>query len=503
MSYIVSTLDEVPMRRNFESRVIHILLWLCALVSLGVLAFFVKNGPTTAHFLTHTVAGVDLSIAFRIDALSSIMFTMVALLGAVIGHYAVRYLDGEKQQNSFHRCLFFTVLSVFVLVLSNNLMMFFAAWLTISWGLHRLLLFYPQRPEAMSAARKKFLVSRLGDVLILAAIFLLYHVFGTFDFDTIFSRAKDDAHVFSSTQQLSLDVASILLVMGAMTKSVQFPFHFWLPETMETPTPVSALMHAGIINAGGFLVIRLSEVISHGEWASGLLTFVGAFTAVYGALVMATQNSIKAKLAYSTISQMGMMMFACGLGAFHFALFHIIAHSFYKAHAFLSTGALVDEKKRLALSLKPLPLAYGLLFTAACYGFVLAGYLWQGGAFLAQGTYLGVLALGLCQSVQRGPLPIKNRYMFSLELIVLIVAATSFYVVSEQLLSQFVAIEGSVQPHFWVCSATFAIFAAGFLISREMMEGRSPIARSLYITLWNDSYLASRTNRVVAKLWST
>lgn len=491
------------MRRNFESRAIHVLLWIFALLSFVNLGMFFKNGPKTLEILTHKIAGLDLAIAFRIDALSSIMFVMVSLLGAFISHFSVRYLNGEKRHNFFHRYLLLTVLPVFVLILSSNLVMFFASWLGISWGLHHLLLFYRERPLSLLAARKKFLVSRLGDLFILAAIFLLYHVFGSFDFDTIFTRAQDGSHTFSQMHQFSLDAASLFLVIGAMTKSVQFPFHFWLPETMETPTPVSALMHAGVINAGGFLVLRLSEVIAHGELASILLASVGAMTAVYGALVMSTQNSIKSKLAYSTISQMGMMMFACGLGAFHFALFHIIAHSFYKAYAFLTTGRLVEEKSRLSLDLKPISLPIALFLAAGCYGLIVFGNYWQSGEHLAQWTYLAVIALGLCQSVQSGYVQVRSRLKFAVAMITFLSMGIIAYIVLENSLGNFVAIEGEITPHFWVCTMTFAIFLIGFFVSREMMEGKSFLARTLYMTLWNDLFLSYRTNRIVSKLWST
>ena len=149
----------------------------------------------------------------------------------------------------------------------------------------------------------------------------------------------------SSTRTSELTWLCLSLVCGAMLKSAQFPFHSWLPDTMETPTPVSALMHAGIINAGGFLIVRLSPLVTLSPLSLHILAVVGAFTAIFASLVMMTQASVKRMLAFSTIAQMGFMMLQCGVGAFSIAVLHIVAHSLYKAHAFLSSGSVVSISK--------------------------------------------------------------------------------------------------------------------------------------------------------------
>ena len=175
---------------------------------------------------------------------------------------------------------------------------------------------------------------------------------GSFDYRDMFAAA-DAIHNLPTAAWHEL--IGILFVLGAMTKSAQFPFHSWLPDTMETPTPVSALMHAGVINAGGFLVIRLSPLVSLSPIALDLLALIGALTAMLGAVVMLTQTSIKRSLAYSTIAQMGFMMLQCGLGAFSAALLHIVAHSAYKAHAFLSSGSVLDSAARTRTEFKAVP----------------------------------------------------------------------------------------------------------------------------------------------------
>jgi NAD(P)H-quinone oxidoreductase subunit 5 len=190
------------------------------------------------------------------------------------------------------------------------------------------------------AARKKFLASRLGDVCLIAAMALVYATLGSLDYTTVFAAARSFSQ--SGLIPAQLQTAAILIVLTALLKSAQFPLHGWLIEVMETPTPVSALLHAGIINAGGFLVLRFSEVIALSAPALNTLAIIGGFTALFGSVVMLTQTSVKVSLAYSTIGQMGFMMLECGLGAFSAALLHIVAHSLYKAHAFLTSGSVID-----------------------------------------------------------------------------------------------------------------------------------------------------------------
>jgi NAD(P)H-quinone oxidoreductase subunit 5 len=277
-----------------------------------------------------------LSLGIWFDPLAAVMMLLIGLIGLVITRYSLRYLDGEPTQGRFLRWLGFTLGAVLLLVVSRNLLMLAGAWMLTSFGLHQLLTHYPHRPGALTAARKKFLISRIGDALLLAALWLTYVQFGSFEYADVFA-ALDAADGTGA-----VPLIGVLFVLGAMTKSAQFPFHSWLPDTMEAPTPVSALMHAGIINAGGFLVLRLSPLISRSQAALDSLVLVGAFTALFGAAVMMTQTSIKRSLAYSTIAQMGFMMLQCGLGAYSAALLHIVAHSLYKAHAFLSSGSVVE-----------------------------------------------------------------------------------------------------------------------------------------------------------------
>lgn len=272
------------------------------------------------------------------DGFAALMLTLVSFVGFIVCRYSIRYLDGEPDQGRFYRWVGMTIGAVSLVVLSGNLLMLLVAWMLTSFGLHQLLLHYPDRPAARRAAWTKFAISRVGDAMLIAAIGLVYREFGTLELTEVFSAVQRQA-----ANAPSMRAIAWLFMLGAVTKSAQFPVHTWLPETMETPTPVSALMHAGIVNAGGYLVIRLSPILVEVPAALATLAIIGTFTVAYAGIVMLTQTSVKRSLAYSTIAQMGFMMLQCGLGAFSAAMLHILAHSLYKAHAFLNSGNVLTE----------------------------------------------------------------------------------------------------------------------------------------------------------------
>lgn len=320
-----------------------------ALLALGLAvglaaAWQVIGGGAVDQVLVAAPAPVPLNLGVFFDTLTAVMYLLITVIGLIIARYSVRALDGEAGQGGYFRWLAVTIGAVLLLVVARNLVMFTAAWMLTSVGLHFLLTHYPDRPWALWAARKKFLVSRLGDGLLLVALALTLWCFGSTDYAVIFEQAA--ASRAGGGTDGCLPAIALLLVLGAMTKSAQFPFHTWLPDTMESPTPVSALMHAGIINAGGFLVIRLSPLVAASPAALHLLAVTGALTALLGGLVMLTQTSIKRALAFSTVAQMGFMMLQCGLGAFSAALVHIVAHAIYKAHAFLANGSALEAAAR-------------------------------------------------------------------------------------------------------------------------------------------------------------
>ena len=309
------------------------------LAMLTCVALTVSGDPTHHEFASWGPLG--LTIYF--DTLSAIMLLLVSFLAVSVASFSRNYLAGNAGQGRFFKWLSITAGSVLVLVVSGNLALFALAWTAVSLSLHKLLTFYGDRHGAWLAARKKFYFSRLGDMALLGALWLTWDKFGTLDYAKLFAIAAGGA-------THSIQIIALLLVATAMIKSAQFPFHGWLPDTMETPTPVSALMHAGIINAGGFLIIRLSPLMALSPGALELLAVMGGFTALFGSLVMITQTSVKRSLAFSTVAQMGFMMLQCGLGAFALALLHIVAHSLYKAHTFLSSGSVIQQARSAGAS---------------------------------------------------------------------------------------------------------------------------------------------------------
>jgi NAD(P)H-quinone oxidoreductase subunit 5 len=313
--------------------------------------------------------GVGLSV--RLDAVSAAMLLLVTFIGWVVVRYAGTYLDGETRQGPFTGWLCLTLASVLLLVTAGNLFQLSLAWIATSLFLHRLLLFYPQRIAAQRAARKKFVTARLGDLALVSAVGLLIAAYGMTDIGAILAAARAGLGGGLAV------VAAGLLALAAVLKSAQFPTHGWLTEVMETPTPVSALLHAGVINAGGFLLIRFADVMLLAPGVLAALVVIGGFTALFGSLVMLNQPAVKTSLAWSTVAQMGFMIFECGLALFPLALLHIVAHSLYKAHSFLASGGAVE---RVAAIRRPGPVAIpkagavGRAFLSALVIYTLVGF---------------------------------------------------------------------------------------------------------------------------------
>ncbi|MFW6348109.1 MAG: proton-conducting transporter membrane subunit [Cyclonatronaceae bacterium] len=314
------------------SHVASVVSLLLSALGIGLLV----NQPV---YVSPTLGVAELGLSIRLDALSVLMFTMINLIAFVVLRFSQTYLDGDERQGLFLGKLAATIASVQLLVIAGNLGLLFIAWVLTSYFLHALLKFYPHRQKAIIAARKKFIAARLSDGFLLIAVIGLYFHFGTGDLGSIMAAVQENA-VSAGPPLVELSAACIAL--SALMKSAQFPLHAWLIEVMETPTPVSALLHAGLLNAGPFLVARLAFVVTAAEFAAVLLVVLGGFTALFGTLSYLTQTSVKTALGYSSISHMGFSLLMCGLGLYPAAMLHMVAHSFYKAHAFLSSGSAVE-----------------------------------------------------------------------------------------------------------------------------------------------------------------
>jgi NAD(P)H-quinone oxidoreductase subunit 5 len=282
------------------------------------------------------------------DRLGLVMAALVALLAVVIINYSRRYLEGEPGQVRYILALLGTLAAVATVVITHNLYLLVGAWILSSLCLHQLLTFYRDRPMAQVAAHKKFLVSRLADLCLVAATFLLVQAGGSSSIPAIIEGINEG---LAETGGVGwrVQLATLLLALTVILKSAQLPVHGWLIQVMEAPTPVSALLHAGLVNLGGFVVLRFASLFSLVPAAQSVLVIVGGLTAVLAALVMMTRISIKVRLAWSTCAQMGFMLMELGLGLYELALVHLLAHSLYKAHAFLGAGDTVARARRQEL----------------------------------------------------------------------------------------------------------------------------------------------------------
>ena len=285
-----------------------------------------------------------------VDRLTAVMMVLITGVSTVIHVFSVRYLRGDSGYARFFALLGFITFVILALVSSPNLLMLFVFWQLLSWALYLILAFNFSHVPAYQNAFKTFIVHRVGDVAFLCGLVLTYHYFGTLEFAELFRRASEQAHVISLLPGNMLDVTApsviaLLIFIGAMAKSAQFPLHVWLPDTMDSPTPVSALMHAGIVNAGGFLLNRLAPLYALSPDVLHIVFIVGAATVLLGASMMLVQNDIKKTLGFSTMGQMGYMIMECGLGAFALAIFHLIAHGLFKASLFLSAGTVIHSAR--------------------------------------------------------------------------------------------------------------------------------------------------------------
>lgn len=312
-------------------------------LSLGAALLAVSCAAAAALLLLTGVVGPHAGAVVRVDGLTVTMLLLVTGIAGVILRFSRRYLDGEPGVGSYQRWFLATMAGTTLLVVTNHLVVLALAWTATSIALHQLLTFYHDRPHALVAAHKKFLLSRLADLAIFAAVALFWRATGTFAIDALVAEATARPHL-----PLALEAGGILLVLGVLLRSAQLPFHGWLIQVMEAPTPVSALLHAGIVNIGGFVLIRLGGLMGLLDAAQSLLVVAGSVTAVLAALVMTTRVSVKVALAWSTCAQMGFMLLECGLGAYGLALLHLVAHSLYKAHAFLSSGRVVHQASHRA-----------------------------------------------------------------------------------------------------------------------------------------------------------
>ena len=325
--------------------------------------------------------GFTANWSINIDPLSSVMLVVVTFVSALVHIYSIGYMSHDPHKPRFMSYLSLFTFSMLALVVSDNFLQLFFGWEGVGLCSYLLIGFWYKKESANNAAIKAFIVNRIGDFGLAIAIFLIFLFFGTINFEEIFQVTNLYAEkklVFFGFELNLITLICVFLFIGAMGKSAQFLLHTWLPDAMEGPTPVSALIHAAtMVTAGVFLVVRCSPIFEYSQAALNLVAIVGMITALFAASVALVQNDIKKIVAYSTCSQLGYMFFAAGVGAYHVAIFHLFTHAFFKALLFLGAGSVIhafkDEQdiRKMGGVRKKLPFTYifMLIGTLALTGF--------------------------------------------------------------------------------------------------------------------------------------
>ena len=343
------------------------------LLSLVLLYDVISNGVVYKVTLGSWIISDNLQVdwSFCFDSLTSIMLIVVTFISTLVHLYSTEYMEHDPHLPRFMSYLSLFTFFMLILITANNFLQMFVGWEGVGLSSYLLINFWFTRIQANKAAIKAMLVNRVGDFALLLAIFSLYFVFNTLDYDAVFGLAPlvlDHSVVVGGITLPIIDIICVLLFVGAMGKSAQLGLHTWLPDAMEGPTPVSALIHAAtMVTAGVFLLARCSFLFEFSPIALNLIVFVGSATAFFASTTGLFQNDMKKVIAYSTCSQLGYMMFACGLSSYEVGVFHLSNHAFFKALLFLGAGSVIhavaDEQdmRKMGGLQKLLPFSYSIM----------------------------------------------------------------------------------------------------------------------------------------------
>jgi NAD(P)H-quinone oxidoreductase subunit 5 len=478
------------------------------LIGIGSFLLFLGIGMvvfTSGPMVSPIIGSGEIGLQIRFDALSVLLLWLVIVLGTLLIQFSRNYLDGDPRQKVFFLRLYLTIAAVLLMISSGNLWQLVLAWIGTSLALHELLTFYPERPRAIRAARKKFIVARVGDLCLIIAAVLLFRDFGTTDIGAI--RDSASAALASGNIPNGAATAAIFIVFAASLKSAMFPFHGWLLEVMETPTPVSALLHAGLLNAGIFLVVRFGEVVFLSTPALMMLIAIGGFTAIFASSAMITQSSVKVSLAYSSAAHMAFMIMLCGFGAHTVAIMHLIAHSCYKAHAFLSSGSIIEYVRNTgAQRLDKVPHPLALLVNGALTVAI----------FLAVATALGIdvtkrpaetamitiFMLAVAYLMVKGNTGKAPLYVISRTTMMAALVTVAFFileVLAEALLGRAVAVYPTLNAPVLISVWTAVVVFAIVIILSSYLPAlvNRPAWRAFYVHLKNGFYANTLFDRLI------
>ena len=379
--------------KQFGAKLCQVLTSSFVLIST-ILSFFIFYAVLIENYSSNKlifnwISSGDFSVnwSINIDPLTSVMLVIVSLISSIIHFYSIGYMSSDPHKTRFMAYLSLFTFSMLTLVTADNFLQLYFGWEGVGLCSYLLIGFWYKRPTANAAAIKAFIVNRVGDFGFAIGIFLIFFFYGTVDYNEVFQQTPaliQKEVVFLGIEFNLITLICLLLFTGAMGKSAQILLHTWLPDAMEGPTPVSALIHAAtMVTAGVFLVVRCSPLFEYSQTALNVVASVGMLTAFFAATVALVQNDIKKIVAYSTCSQLGYMFFAAGVGAYHVAIFHLFTHAFFKALLFLGAGCVIhsfnDEQdiRLMGGVWKKIPYTYALMIigTLALTGFpFLSGY---------------------------------------------------------------------------------------------------------------------------------
>lgn len=396
---VIALGKKIPKIFHFENAAL-----LSALL-LSILVMFVKLSSYVDQDIVGSFTWIDfgevpymgvitIDLGFKIDNLTVIMLLVVNLISFLVHLFSVAYMKGDKMYTRYFAYLGIFTFSMLGIVLTDNLLMMYIFWELVGLSSYLLIGFWFEKKSASDAGKKAFIVNRVGDLGFFIGILVLFASYHTFSFDEIFANIANGNLPFDSEAWLT--ATGLLIFMGAVGKSAQFPLHVWLPDAMEGPTPVSALIHAAtMVAAGVYLVARIFVMLTAD--AMLVIAIVGAFTSLFAATIALTQNDIKKVLAYSTVSQLGYMVMSLGVGAYAFAFFHLVTHAWFKACLFLGSGSVIhamhheQDIREMGGLRKKLPLTY---YTFLISTLAISGVPLTSGFLSKDGILAGSLAFG-------------------------------------------------------------------------------------------------------------
>ncbi|MDP5131841.1 MAG: NADH-quinone oxidoreductase subunit L [Paraglaciecola sp.] len=450
-----------------------------------------------ALLLSISFAGISLYsqqhpfLWFNPSIITTLLIPLVSFLALVLTRYARTYLEGQPRIHYFQQWFALCLLSVWAVLSSNHMAVFISAWVAISFCFHRLLMMFPERPRAALAAHKKFIFARIAELSLFTAFLLLY---AHWQSPWISQWTANIGQLDALPRPLVF--ASVLVVITAMIKCAQLPIHGWLIQVVESPTPVSALLHAGIVNLGGFLVIVFAPLISLSPMAIWTLLIWAGLSVVIAALVVQTRISIKVKLAWSTSAQMGFMLLECALGYYELAILHLLAHSLYKAYAFLASSSEVDKYLLRQINGSNTPsfkqIAASLLLGTASVA------LWH--SILPIHPAMSVLYI-IMFSLLFSHL-FKTAYWY-LSIPLSASVFVVFYVVQQMAINHFISaapVDLSMGQLVWV-SLLFIIMGSVYWLLK--LAAKRPLSQRVYRWLYAGFYLDEWSTRLTLAIWPT